>query len=75
MTGVFHKQKGAAMGSPVSPIVANLYVEEDKTKEVEHIRKVLKMNCYKPWNFKTIKPRKIQENVNTRETNRRQHML
>ena len=30
--------------------------EEDKTKEVEHIKKVLKMNGYKPWIFNTIQP-------------------
>jgi hypothetical protein len=47
--------------------------EEDKTKEVENIKKVLKMNGCKPWIFNTIQPRRNKENVNTRETNRRQH--
>ena len=30
--------------------------EEDKTKEEEHIKKVVKMNGYKPWIFNTIEP-------------------
>ena len=43
----------------------------DKTKGVEYIKKVLKMNSYKPWIFNTVQPRRNKENVNTRETNRR----
>ena len=31
------------------------------------------MTGYKPWIFNTIQPRRNKENVNTRETNRRQH--
>ena len=31
--GVFYKQKGAASGSPVSPIVADLYMEHFEEEE------------------------------------------
>ena len=33
------------------------------------------MNGCKPWIFNTIQPRRNKENVNTRETNRRQHAI
>ena len=47
--------------------------KEDKIKGVEHIKKVLKMKGYKPWIFNTMQPKRNHENINTKETNRRQH--
>ena len=49
--------------------------KEDKTKEVEHIKKVLKMYGYKPWIFSTMQPERNQKKVNTREIKRRQHAI
>ena len=49
--------------------------KEDKPKELEHIKKVLKINGYKPWIFNTMQPMRNPVNVNTRETNRRQHAI
>ena len=48
---------------------------EDKTKEVENIKKVLKTNGYKHWIFNTMQPRRNKANINTRETNIRQHAI
>ena len=49
--------------------------DEDKSKEVEYINNVLKMNRYKPWIFNTAQPLRNMDNVYTRETNRRQHAI
>ena len=32
---IYEQQEGAAMGSPISPIVANLYMEDLETKAIQ----------------------------------------
>ena len=49
--------------------------DEDKSKQVEYIKNVPKMNRYKPWIFNTAQPMSNMDNVYTRYTNRRQHAI